>query len=182
MESETPAWYCIRARQKQEHIAAANLRQLDGVEVFNPRLRFRRATQRGPVWFTEPLFPSYLFARFALRPLLSEVRHTSGVSAVVHFADRVPSIPDEVISELKTLTGGEELIVQAGEFAAGQEVRIAGGAFQGLIGVVKQVQPAAQRVKVLLEILGRETAVELDSTAIVAADPGAWKRSVINRF
>jgi transcriptional antiterminator RfaH len=180
MEPESPAWYCVRARQKQEHIAAANLKQVPGIEVFNPRLRFRRATQRGPVWFTEPLFPSYLFARFALRAQLADVRHTSGVSTVVHFADRVPAVPDDVIAELKTLTGGQELIVQDDTFAAGQEVRVAEGAFQGLIGIVKQVMPAAQRVKILLEILGRETAVEVDARAVVAADPSEWKRAVAN--
>src|SRR3954471_23772279 len=119
MESEEPAWYCVRTRQKQEHIAAGNLRQQHGLEVFNPRLRFRRATQRGPVWFTEPLFPSYIFARFPLRQLLNEVRHTSGVSTVVHFADRFPAVPDQVIDELRAMTGGEELIVQDSELVAG---------------------------------------------------------------
>lgn len=177
MESDSPAWYCVRSRQKQEHIAAANLRQLEGVAVFNPRLRFRRATQRGPVWFTEPLFPSYLFARFPLRAKLNEVRHTSGVSSVVHFAERVPAIPDEVISELQTLFGQEETIVQDPEVQPGQEIRVASGAFQGLIGIVRQVLPAAQRVRVLLEILGRETSVELDTATVIPANAGEWKRS-----
>jgi len=27
-------------------------------------LRFRKLTQRGPVWFVEAMFPGYLFARF----------------------------------------------------------------------------------------------------------------------
>lgn len=178
MEHDSPAWYCVRTRQKQEHIAAANLRQLGGVEVFNPRLRFRRATQRGPVWFTEPLFPSYLFARFELRPRLDEVRHTSGVSTVVHFADKFPSIGEETIEELRALTGGQELIVQESILEPGQEIRVANGAFQGLSAVVNQVLPAAQRVRVLLEILGRSASVEIDMADIVPADQMAWKKSV----
>ncbi len=174
---ETPAWHCVRTRQKQEHIAAANLRQLAGVEVFNPRLRFRRATRRGPVWFTEPLFPSYLFARFPLRLMLTEVRHVSGVSTVVHFADRVPSIPDEVIAELRSKFADNEIVVQDSELRLGQEIRVAAGAFQGLAGIVNQILPAAQRVRILLEILGRETSVEIDADDIVTASPQEWKRS-----
>lgn len=178
MDQDPPAWYCVRTRQKQEHIAAGNLRQVAEVEVFNPRLKFRRATQRGPVWFTEPLFPSYIFARFSLRPTLEQVRRTAGVSTVVHFADRFPSIAAEVIEELRAMTGGQELIVQESILEPGQEIRVATGAFQGLTAVVKQVLPAAQRVRILLELLGRDTAVEIDVADIVPVDQMVWKRSV----
>ena len=33
------AWFCIRTHMKHEHIAAAHLQKLPGVEVFNPQLR-----------------------------------------------------------------------------------------------------------------------------------------------
>jgi transcriptional antiterminator RfaH len=170
MESESPAWYCVRTRQKQEHIAAANLRQIERVQVFSPRIKFRRATQRGPVWFAESLFPSYIFARFALRQLLGEVRHTTGVSTVVHFADRIPNIADHIIAELRATTGDQELIVHDPSPEAGHEVRIATGPFQGLLGTLNEVLPASERVRVLLEILGRQIAVELSSAAILPAD------------
>ena len=57
-------WFCLRAQPKREHIAAACLRQNSEVEVFCPRVRFRKHTNRGPVWFVESMFPGYLFARF----------------------------------------------------------------------------------------------------------------------
>lgn len=44
-----PAWFCVRARPKHEHIAAARLREA-GLEVFLPRLRFKKGSVRGPVW------------------------------------------------------------------------------------------------------------------------------------
>src|SRR5258705_250702 len=58
------AWFCLRARSKHEHIAARHLQQMTDVEVFLPRIRFRRKTRQGPAWVTEALFPNYLFARF----------------------------------------------------------------------------------------------------------------------
>jgi transcriptional antiterminator RfaH len=57
----------LRTLPKQEHIAAAQLRhQSSDVEVFLPRVRYRRTTRRGPAWVTEALFLNYLFARFDL--------------------------------------------------------------------------------------------------------------------
>ena len=51
--SSEAAWYCLQAKHKQEHIAAAHLRELKGVIVFCPRLRFRRQTRTGAAWVTE---------------------------------------------------------------------------------------------------------------------------------
>src|SRR4051812_39797088 len=101
MHQTEAAWFCIRSRPKHEHIAAAHLRQLPGVEVFNPRLRFLRSTRRGRALVTESLFPNYLFARFVLNAALDRVSHASGVNTVVRFGDRVPAIPHEVIHDLQ---------------------------------------------------------------------------------
>src|ERR1035437_7163225 len=66
MSEYKPAWFCVRSQPKHEHIAAAHLKREPGIEVYLPRVRFKRATRRGPVWFTEALFPNYLFARVTL--------------------------------------------------------------------------------------------------------------------
>ena len=81
----TTAWYCLRSKVKQEHVAAGSLRQLPGVEVFAPRLRFRKPTRRGPVWFVEALFPGYLFARFDWEAQAKAVQYAYGVLGIVHF-------------------------------------------------------------------------------------------------
>ncbi|MCH1497844.1 MAG: hypothetical protein L7U83_02140, partial [Akkermansiaceae bacterium] len=64
--NDQAAWYVLRTQLKREKLAAANLRRLDGVEVFLPRLKYQKTTRRGRVWWTEPLFPGYLLARFSL--------------------------------------------------------------------------------------------------------------------
>ena len=65
-EADDLAWYCVQTRPKSEHIARASLLQFGDVEVYCPRLRYHKTTRRGKVWFTEALFPCYLFARFDL--------------------------------------------------------------------------------------------------------------------
>ena len=105
MSEYRPAWFCVRSQPKHEHIAAAHLKGDPDLEVFLPRIRFKRATRRGPVWFTEALFPNYLFTRFDLAACLRRVCHAWGVRGVVHFGDRGPIVPEAVIEELRVSLG-----------------------------------------------------------------------------
>jgi transcriptional antiterminator RfaH len=155
------AWFCLCSQPKHEHIAAGHLRQIPNVEVFLPRIRFRRKTQRGAVWFTEALFPGYLFAHFNLHRDLRRVHHAPGVRGVIHFGDRWPTLSDETMTDLRRLFGADELQVIHSTPEIGDAVGIAGGIFHGLRGVVTQVMPGRERVQVLLHFLGRQTMVEL---------------------
>jgi transcriptional antiterminator RfaH len=165
--SPEPAWFCLRSHPKREHLAAAQLRANGAVDVFLPRIRYRRKTVRGTVWVTEALFPNYLFARFDWKTSLRQVHHSPGVTGVVHFGPHWPTIPDAIIGEMRTLFGTQELHVIPASFDPGDQVHIAGGAFHGLTAVVTQMMPARQRVNVLLDFLGRQLALELPLDAVV---------------
>lgn len=161
------AWFCLRTQPKHEHIAAGHLRALPGLEVFLPRIRFRRQTRRGAAWFTEALFPNYLFARFDWETSLRRVHAAPGVSGVIHFGDRWPTVPEEVMAELKLLFGEDQLHEIPETPEVGEAVQVAGGALHGLQAIVTRVFPGRQRVAVLLEFLGRQTAVELPLEQVV---------------
>ena len=162
-----PAWFCLRSQPKHEHIAAAHLRQVEGVEVFFPRVRFKRATKRGAVWTTEALFPGYLFAQFDWHNLLRSVQHARGVSGVVHFGQRWPTVPAEVVTELRRTIGEKELHVIPADFVPGDAVQIAEGSMRGLRAVVSQVMPGRERVAVLMEFLGRQTMIQVPASALI---------------
>ncbi len=168
-----PAWFCIRSHLKHEHIAAAHLRLIPEVEVFNPRLRLLRSTRRGQIWSTESLFPNYLFVRFALESALEKVRYTPCVSSVVRFGQTVPAIPDPVIEGLqRDLVDVEgQVLIEAPE--EGEEVEVSAGAFKGLTGQVTRVLPAKQRVQILLDFMGRSTAAELSLDQLLFKRRGA---------
>jgi transcriptional antiterminator RfaH len=156
-----PAWFCIRTHLKHEHIAAAHLCIIPGVEVFNPRLRMVRSTRRGPLCSTESLFPNYLFARFILESELEKVRYCPAVSKVLQFGDMVPIIPDAVIHALQRDLEGVEAIVLTDAPDEAEEVEVSAGALKGLIGRVIRVLPAKRRVEILLDLMGRSIAAEL---------------------
>lgn len=155
------AWFCLRTQPKREHLAAGHLRQLPAVEVFLPRIRFRRVTRRGAVWVTEALFPNYLFACFEWEAQLRAVRYCPGVAGVVHFGRRWPTIPVAVIEDLRRRLGPEELREIEEPLRPGDAARVMNGPLEGLEGVVTHVLPARQRVRVLLEFLGRQVSVEM---------------------
>jgi transcriptional antiterminator RfaH len=159
-------WFCVRSRPKSEHIAASHLEDA-GFDVFLPRIRFQKLTRRGRVWFTEALFPGYLFARFDRAISFRQVCAMNGVTTVVHFGDEWPTIPQETIDELRALFGAQCLREIAPELAPGDVVTIAAGPFQGLAAVVNQVLPAPQRVRVLLDFLGRQTSVEVNTGSVI---------------
>lgn len=165
--SHLSAWFCLRTQSKHEHIAAACLRADFAIETCLPRIRFRRPTRRGPVQFTEALFPNYLFARFNLSSQLLAVQNSHAVRGIVHFGGKWPSVPEATISGLRTSLGDSEVLVIPDQFEPGQLVEIAGGAFHGLSAVVLRVMPARERVAVLLDFLGRQTTVELAQDALV---------------
>ncbi len=167
MSVPDPAWYCVQTQPKREHIAASNLRQDAHVESFLPRIRYRHSTRRGPAWVTEALFPGYLFARFPLASLLRRVQSQRGVRGVVHFGDRWPSIPDPLIAELRTIVGDAEIKILSPDLNAGDTVEVAAGVFQGFQALVARVIPRRQRVSILLDFLGRQTAVELNRNQLV---------------
>jgi len=157
-------WYCVRARPKAEHLAALNLRGYANLdEVFCPRIRFERATRRGKVWFVEALFPGYLFARFDLARDLRTVRAATGVTGVLHFADRYPSIDPRFIDDLRTEfpEDGDGVRVISPELQAGDEVVLSAGAMAGLKTIVTRLVPGQERVRILLDWLGQEREAEV---------------------
>jgi len=155
------AWYCVCAQPKHEHIAAAHLRKDASLEVFLPRIRFKRATRLGPQWVTEALFPNYLFARFDLSIRLRQVCASRGVRGVVHFGEHWPSIPADVIQRLQTAVGTEEVRELAVDPKPGDAIHVVEGPFAGLEAVVTRVMPGRDRVAVLMNILGQPSTVEI---------------------
>jgi transcriptional antiterminator RfaH len=164
-----PLWYCVKTQPKREHFAARHLRELEGVEVFCPRLRYRKATRRGKVWWIEALFPGYIMARFDLEEMERMVIYSQGVRGLVRFGDRVPPVPDAFVELLRAEVnrhGGEseeeETLTVAPRIEKGEEVEIASGPLGGFRGEVVAILPGRDRVKVLLEFLGKPHLVEVD--------------------
>lgn len=164
-------WYCLRAQTKREPMAASMLRAQLGIEVYLPRLKHRKKTVRGPVWFTEALFPGYLFARINLKEHLRIVSTISGVAGVVHFNQQYFPLEDAKIEELQSIATVDEIVVIEETVKPGGAVEVISGSFAGIRGLVSQYRPAKDRVTILLNFLGRETEVEMPVTHVLPDSP-----------
>ena len=167
-----PQWFCVRTQTKREHIAAEYLKDLEGVEVFCPRLRYRKATRRGKIWWIEPLFPGYLLARFDLIEMERAVTFCQGVRGLVRFGSGVPPVPESFVqalhNEVRNRAGGDDEVFSVSPvIAIGDEVEIAMGPLRGMQGTIVSVAPAAERVKVLLDFLGQPQPVDVDLFSIL---------------
>lgn len=164
-----PVWFCLKTQPKREHLAATALRRQFGVECFSPRLRFRKMTQRGPVWFVEAMFPGYLFARFIYLTQHRAVESSHGISGIVHFGDRLATLPENIVAALQSRVGAEEVVTVDCSIQVGQTVEIIEGPFQGLEVLVTNLLPAKERIRVLFEFLGRPLEIEIPTEKVLAA-------------
>src|SRR5262249_12730727 len=164
-----PVWFCLKTQPKREHLAATALKRQFGVECFSPRLRFRRMTQRGPIWFVEAMFPGYLFAKFVYATLHRSVENSQVIRANVHFGDRPATLPEHIVASLQSKVGAEEIVTLDCSIKVSQSVQIIDGPFQGLEVVVTNLLPAKDRIRVLFDFLGRSMEMEMSTFQVLAA-------------
>ncbi len=167
---EEAHWFVLKSQTKREHIAAKILADVEDVEVFCPRIKFQKATRRGKIWWVEPLFPGYLFAKFLYRERYRHVTSSHGISQVVSFGGRIPALPDEAISELQRQAqehSEDDTIEFKPSVEAGDEVELSDGPFKGIQATVQEPLPSTERVRILIEFLGEEQVVEVDLFSLI---------------
>jgi transcriptional antiterminator RfaH len=173
-----PRWYLIYTKPAGEAAAVRNLER-QGYGVYFPRTTVsvghggRRRERPGA------LFPRYLFVQ--LRPeeqSLAPIRSTKGVASIVRFGNDYAVVPDLVVEHIRShadpVSGLCPCARQA--FTPDSSVRIVEGVFEGMDALFLH-ESGADRVVVLLEILGRVTPVRIPS-AFVSPQAEAGRRDV----
>ena len=113
--------------------------------------------------------PGYVLVRMDLTDeSWGAVRHTPGVTGFVgHTHQPVPLSLDEVFSmlapSLQRVDGTKpaKAEVKVIDFEVGESVTVMEGPFETLPATISEINPDAQKLKVLVSIFGRETPVEL---------------------
>jgi transcriptional antiterminator NusG len=109
------------------------------------------------------VFPGYILVEMVMdEDSWYVVRNTPGVTGFVGMGnDPTPLRPDEVKQIMTRMDEGAEPRIKI-NFKVGQKVRINGGPFNDFIGMVAAIDPDKSKVRVMVDIFGRETPVELD--------------------
>lgn len=152
-------WYAAYTCAQHEKRVAAELGARE-VEHFLPLYSSVRRWKDRRVTLDLPLFPGYVFVRLALRERLRVVQIPS-VVRLVGFGGLPTALPDEEMEILQTGLS-RSLGAEPHPFlAVGRRVRITGGPFAGLEGVLKR-RKSNLRVVVSLELIQRSVAVDVD--------------------
>ena len=159
-------WYCVRTKPKMENIASNSLKEINGINVFCPLIRFKKSTKRGKIWFREALFPGYIFVQCDLNYGFKAINYCRGVACIVRFGSHYPSIPDDEINVLREKIGDNQIHVITHEFLPGEETSIESGPFKGISAVISRVMPAKERVCVLLDLLGGKIEAEVKESVL----------------
>ncbi len=151
-------WYVVYTKPHKEAVAQFHLRQ-KGLDIFFPQLLLPESGRNSRRVI--PLFPSYLFVKIRIPTEFQFVTWSPGVKRLVSF-DGVPSVlEDSVVTFLMQHASPNGIIKARSNLTVGQEVRITGGPFQGLVGIIQEPPNAKERVKILLKLLNRPINLEL---------------------
>jgi transcriptional antiterminator RfaH len=157
-------WFAVYTKPRQEQVALVNL-EGQSFECYLPMAEdpYQRGSARHKRRL-RPLFPRYLFLNAAPQvQSLATVRSTRGVVGLVRAGVELIRIPASIIVGLKTRMDSVTGLIPLDStgLSEGDKVRVFGGPFAALEGVFKEHR-GRSRSLLLLQILGRETAVEVD--------------------
>ena len=119
---------------------------------------------------TRKLYPGYVFVDMALldenKRIIEKpwyfIKETQGVIGFVGGEPPTPTPADEVESIKTQISASEEHEKPKVSFEIGETVKINNGPFLNFSGVIEEVEPERGKLKVTVNIFGRNTPVELE--------------------
>lgn len=160
-------WYAVHSKSHNEGRVLSHLQQKN-IPAFLPLMEVVRRYPSRRIARLEPLFPGYLFAQFECADcnpgLWNAVRWAPGVKMILSTDGRPVPVPDSVIEAIQARVQDLGFIRPAFRFGANDRVLIRRGPLAGLEAVFDRPLSRSGRVRVLMQLLGQERAVQVDAT------------------
>jgi transcriptional antiterminator RfaH len=159
--SNTPlAWYVIQTKPKKEEDAKSYL-STKGLEIFNPLME-NFVIRNGKINKEyKSLFPGYMFGKFDLEQDYPLVRWGRGVKKVLSLGGGYPTpVSEEVITIIKRRTDSYGIVRKSYHFETNDRIRIKSGPLKDLLGIFERWVSDNDRVRILLNLIGYQPAVE----------------------
>ena len=170
IESRGRRWYAIHTYSGYEEAVERGLRQrIESLaledKIFNilvpteKKIKIKNGKRRV---VTEKIFPGYVFVDMSVTDdSWYVVRNTPHVTGFIGTGTIPTPIADEEMKALQKRMGVEEPKYKI-DVTVGAPVRIIDGPFKNFEGKVAEVDEAHGKVKVFVNVFGRETSIELD--------------------
>jgi transcriptional antiterminator RfaH len=161
-------WVVVNTHPHKEAFALENMERQD-FPTYCPMVRKRIRHARRQQDVLRPLFPGYVFAEIdtAMQRMRS-LSSTFGVRSLVCCGGRLSFLHDDFIRSLKVREVEGAIIRPENPYTVGQQVRVSGGAFDGLIATIIEMNEKDRSV-VLMNLLNRPVKVKLETNDLAAA-------------
>lgn len=170
------AWYVVHVQSSCENKVKANLQQrietlglkekIFDILVPTEEVAVQAKNARKKRIMNKKIFPGYILVEMAMdEHTWTVVRQTPGVTGFVGGGNKpVPLGEREVHQIMRQLGMGpvREQALAPVSFKIGQTVKLVDGPFSGFLCVVKDQDVEKRKAKVLLNIFGRDTAIEVE--------------------
>ena len=158
-------WYVIQTKPKKEEEATSYL-STKGLEIFNPHIETFSSRNQKVLREIKPLFPNYIFGRFDLDRNYPLVRWARGVKKILGFGGYPVPVSEEVIEVIQGRTDSDGIVRRISHFEPNDVVRIKSGPLKDLLGIFERWVSDDERVRILLNLIGYQPAVELHYSMI----------------
>lgn len=167
-------WYVVHTYSGYEDKACTALKDnvvREGLDklfgnILVPKTMVEKVLKSGKRKQVEKIsYPGYILVEMeATDHTLAMVRKTPRITGFIGDQKKPRPISDSEVLRLISPEGEKERAVAVAtvSFDKGETVKITDGAFSNFDGIVEEVRPDRQKLKVLVSIFGRETPVELD--------------------
>ncbi|PJA84682.1 MAG: transcription termination/antitermination protein NusG [Candidatus Nealsonbacteria bacterium CG_4_9_14_3_um_filter_35_11] len=172
--SKEKRWYVLHTYSGYEDAVASSLKQRIesfGMEdkIFNvlvpkeKKIKIKNGKRKA---VEEKIYPGYILIEMNVTDdSWYVVRNTPNVTGFVGAGTVPVPISDEEIKELKKRVG-QEVPKYKMDFKIGDSVKVIDGPFKDFDGKVSEIDKERGRVKILINMFGRDTPMELDSLQI----------------
>ena len=161
-----PLWYAVYTNANHEKRVAQQLGQRS-IEHILPLYDSVRRWKDRRVHLQMPLFPGYVFVRFALRDRL-QVLQIPSVAHLVSFSGRPAPLPIEDVQTIQHCLNHGRQVEPHPYLQAGRRARVRSGPLQGLEGIILR-RKNRMRFVLSFELIMRSVAVEIDETELAPA-------------
>lgn len=166
-----PAWYLVHSQPNAELKAAEHLQRQGYVTYLPLYARTRRHARKVEV-VRAPFFPRYLFVEVDVaQQRWRAINGTVGVSRLVGTGLTPLPVMTGVVDSIRSRESADGLMspeLPALRMRSGDPVRVVDGAFEACQGLFLAATDA-ERVAILLDLMGRKVRVVLDAGAVAAA-------------
>ena len=165
--AEDARWYVIHTYSGYENAVAAaimkaaeNRRMQDLIQEVNiPMETVTEVTESGVMKEVErKVFPGYVLIKMVLTDETWHIiRNIRGVTGFVGEANKAIPLTDEEVRQMSLEK--HEIVVK---YNVGETVKITDGPLASFTGIVEEIEPEKNKVRVVVSMFGRETPVELE--------------------